>query len=445
MSVLLAILLVVIAPLSYAKIDLVTLPVRDQVQLTIYNAADLTLVREQRTLTLKPGLNRLEFSWAKTLIDPTSVFLEAPNHVGQVNLLEVTYPPEVTGSAIWTIDSKIAGEVPVTITFFTSGMAWRSFYMGTLSTDAKTMKLQNYIRVDNQSGEDYTNAQTRVVVGKVQLLEEIAKLARRSPPYGKPVEIVEPQPAAAEMMREAAGVMETRAELDRFMMAAPKQIIKEGLSEYFLYTIEGTESIPQGWGKRLLSLEIADIPVQTLYRYDEERYGKDIKHLLFFKNDKPHRLGETPLPDGQVTIYHQLAENQHLSYVGSVPIRYIPIGQEVELDLGIARQVKVEPVLMDFKTQNYLFDNKGNISGFERVQQWQLKLANNTDLPAEIEIFRHFEHPYWSIQNPPDLTGSYEQIDVATVKYRLTLPAYTKEKLLTYTLTLFEGERQQQH
>ncbi len=61
-----------------AKIDLVTLPARDKTQLTIYNSADLTLVREQRTLTLKKGLNRLEFGWENTLIDPTSVQLYAP-------------------------------------------------------------------------------------------------------------------------------------------------------------------------------------------------------------------------------------------------------------------------------------------------------------------------------------------------------------------------------
>ncbi|MBM4143261.1 MAG: hypothetical protein FJ225_06680, partial [Lentisphaerae bacterium] len=39
-----------------AKVDLVTLPARDTVQLTIYNSADLTLVRESRALTLKEGL-----------------------------------------------------------------------------------------------------------------------------------------------------------------------------------------------------------------------------------------------------------------------------------------------------------------------------------------------------------------------------------------------------
>lgn len=427
--------------LLYAKIDLVTLPTRDQVQLTIYNAADLTLVREQRTLTLKQGLNRLEFSWAETLIDPTSVYLEAPKHHGQVNLLEVTYPPNVAGSAIWTIDSQVTGEVPVEITFFTSGISWRAFYMGTLSSDMKIMRLQNYVRVDNQSGEDYLNAQTRVIVGKLHLLEDIASLAHRQPPYGKPTADQPPIPEeAGMMMRMDEDISRAKMALP---MAAPKEIIKENLSEYFIYTIEGTESIPNGWGKRLLSLDIKEIPVQILYRYDEKRYEKNIQHLLFFKNDKSYHLGETPLPDGQVMVYRELAENQHLNYLGAMNIQYIPVGQEVELNLGIAQQVKVKPILIDYKTENYLFDNKGNISGYDQVQSWQLKIENNSDLPVEIEIFRHFEHPSWSIQNPVEMKATYEKIDIDTVKYRLTLPAYTKEYLLTYTLTLFEGERQQ--
>ena len=34
----------------------------------------------------------------------------------------------------------------------------------------------------------------------------------------------------------------------------PKEIAKEGLSEYFIYTIEGTETIRNGWSKRMRSL-----------------------------------------------------------------------------------------------------------------------------------------------------------------------------------------------
>ena len=49
------------------NVDLVTLPQRSSVQLTIYNAEDLTLVKETRYITLKKGRNQLQFSWAGTL------------------------------------------------------------------------------------------------------------------------------------------------------------------------------------------------------------------------------------------------------------------------------------------------------------------------------------------------------------------------------------------
>src|SRR3989339_942723 len=64
-----AILIIIsIATFVQAKIDLVTLPTRDTVQITIYNSADMTLVRESRALTLNEGKNSLQFSWANTLI-----------------------------------------------------------------------------------------------------------------------------------------------------------------------------------------------------------------------------------------------------------------------------------------------------------------------------------------------------------------------------------------
>lgn len=429
---------------TYARIDLVTLPVRDQLQLTIYNPADLTLVREHRTLTLKSGINRLEFSWAETLIDPTSVYLEAPQHRGQVKLLAVSYSSSVKDSAILIIESQLTGEVPVEMSFFTAGINWKAFYNITLSTNEQSLRLQTEVRVNNQSGEDYLNAQIRVVVGKVQLLDEIARLAKQSLPYGMPIEPL-PFPDEKETLKGglATGENSARSLFTDSAGMAPKRIIKEGLSEYFLYTIEGTESIPNGWGKQLLVLDKVDIPVHVLYRYDEQRYGTKTQQLLFFKNAPEYHLGETPLPDGQVIVYRQLDESQHLSYVGQLQTPNISVGQEVEFNLGAARQVTVEPILMDYKTENYLFDYQGQVSGFDRIQQWQLKLGNYRDIPVEIEIFRQVDNSYWSVTQAPDLAARYEKVDLNTIKYRLTLPAHTQEYLLPYTLTLFEGERQQ--
>ena len=84
-----------------AKIDLVSLPDRDSVQLTIYNSADLTLVRESRQLTLQKGLNRMQFSWANTLIDPTSLEMLPRAEAGTIDVFDLSYPPRTDNLGVW--------------------------------------------------------------------------------------------------------------------------------------------------------------------------------------------------------------------------------------------------------------------------------------------------------------------------------------------------------
>ena len=51
--------------------------------------------------------------------------------------------------------------------------------------------------------------------------------------------------------------------MDRGRACKPKEIVKEGLSEYFIYTIEGTETIPNGWSKRMRSFEGQTVPSRS--------------------------------------------------------------------------------------------------------------------------------------------------------------------------------------
>ncbi|MHC4638398.1 MAG: hypothetical protein ACYTBV_13010 [Planctomycetota bacterium] len=300
------------APAS--AIELNVLPRRDNVQITIYNSADLTLVRETRKLTLKKGWNWLQFMWANTLIDPTSLALEPKAQADKIDIQQLVFPARLRELGRWLIRSQVEGKIPFEITYFTSGLHWRAFYMGTLDTDERKMKLQGYVRVDNNSGEEYENAQTRLIVGKVHQLDKIAELAKRQYPYGSPI----PFPEAERGLKlhwddkSRLGKDEFFSIGGRFGMAGgveimadfkPKEIIKEGLSEYFLYTIEGTETIPNKWGKRLMSFDISGIDVNSLYKYDEQRWGAQTIRFVSFKNDDKHNLGDTPIPDGSVKIY----------------------------------------------------------------------------------------------------------------------------------------------
>jgi hypothetical protein len=425
-------------------IDLVTLPERSGAQLTIYNSADLTLVRDTRSLTLKKGRNRLSFDWANTLIDPTSLSLRAVKNPEAVLLLDVSYPPHLNTKAIWTVESTIEGEVPVEITYFTSGISWRAFYQGTLSQDEKTMRLDGYVRVDNHSGEEYEDAVTRLIVGKVNLLEEIAALARQEAPYGKPVGAQPPSPVAAlaaptarrEMMQRAANKLGRGAMADE---AKEKQIVKEGLSEYFLYTIEGTETIPDGWGKRLPSFAADGIPVVNLYRYEEERFGKSAVRFLLFANDKEHKLGDTPIPDGAVRVYRTVDASSHLSYEGASATKYIPVGQKAELELGAASDVVVEAQLMGARTENFTFDNDGNVNGFDAVESYEVKVKNRRPVGVRVEVTRNFRHPNHELANEGDF-GDFKKDDIDTAKYTLDVAPRT-EKTFRYTVRYHEGER----
>jgi hypothetical protein len=425
---------------SRAKIDLVTLPSRDTVQLTIYNSADMTLVRESRALTLKNGKNKLQFSWANTLIDPTSLEMLPKANADKIDIADLTYPPRVRNLGLWNIESGVSSKVPVEITYLTSGLSWRAFYMGTLTENEETMRLQGYVRVTNNSGEDYENAQTRLIVGKVHILDEIAELARRQYPYGRPGEGIPMPPRTS--TRRTRGRMEMDKQLSMLQSLAerPKEIKKEGLSEYFLYTIEGKETIPTGWSKRLLSFDVDEVPVVNLYKYEEQRYGTSVVRFLNFKNDKEHELGETPIPGGRLKVYRNVSSEGHLSYTGQSSFKYVPVDEDVELNLGAVANVVVEPKLMDFKTENYRFDRRGNVSGWDEIRTFKIEVKNTRDIDVKVEIKRNFNTTYWKLAESGDL-GEFEPVDKDTVKFTLTLKPRSIRKF-EYVLRTYHGTRE---
>jgi hypothetical protein len=437
----LMLIVVAVSSVTWAKVDLVTLPSRDTVQLTIYNSADMTLVRESRALTLKEGKNKLQFSWANTLIDPTSLEMLAKANADKIDISDLTYPPRVQNLGLWNIESGVSGKVPVEISYLTSGLSWRAFYMGTLVEDEKVMRLQGYVVVTNNSGEDYENAQTRLIVGQVHILDQIAELARRQYPYGRPGEVL----MERELSQQRQG-MEEKAAYGRVISLAmagkPKEIKKEGLSEYFLYTIEGTETIPNGWSKRLQSFDVDQVPVVNLYKYEEERYGPSVVRFISFKNDKEHKLGDTPIPGGTLKVYRTADDKGQLSYVGQSEFKYIPVDEDVELNLGAVGDVVVESKLMDFKTDNYRFDRNRNVSGWDEIRTFKMEVRNTRQIPAKIEIQRNFNTPYWTLEKSGEF-GQFEKVDVDTVKFTLVLqPRSTKN--FEYVLTTYHGERQEE-
>jgi hypothetical protein len=423
--------LVLSAHVAQGRINVVTLPGRDTVQLTIYNSADLTLVKETRVLTFRNGLNRLEFSWANTLIDPTSVEFRALTHADEVDVQDVSFPPRVTNTLEWRIKSEFAGEVQVEIRYFTSGITWSADYVAEAVKDEKLMTLAGNVRVNNASGEDYENAQVRLVVGVIRLVENIAQLAQQGRPGQPPATPTSAPAAPAGRFRTLA--KDALMDADRLAAEKPREIIKEGLSEYFLYTVEGRDTIPTGWARRLPSFKTAGVPVISFYKYERERWGDQVMRYYRFTNSEPSKLGKEPLPDGDVKAFRLVSDDNLYSFVGRTAVKYIPINESVEMELGNDREVLVKPVLMNWVKTDVQFDNNGNVKGWTTKESWEVEVQNSKDIDVVLDIRRNFAGD-WTLVSP----AKYENVDATKVKFVLPLKSREKQTF-SYELTTRHG------
>src|SRR5436190_17354381 len=142
--------LMAIAPIARAgNVDLSTVPRRDAVQLTIYNSEDLTLVRETRAVTFKKGVNPLQFSWANTLIDPSSVQLKFLDSADRLDVLDTTFPHDRPQVLRWNVQSEIDGQATVEITYFTSGISWAADYVCVADQDERQVGIEGFVKVLN--------------------------------------------------------------------------------------------------------------------------------------------------------------------------------------------------------------------------------------------------------------------------------------------------------
>ncbi len=408
---------------AQARINVDTLPGRDTTQLTIYNSVDLTMVRETRSLTLRKGLNRLEFSWANTLIDPTSVEFKALSHAGEVEIMDASFPPRVTNTLEWRVQSDFSGEVQVEIRYFTSGINWAADYVLEADGAEKAADLAGYVRVTNQSGEDYENAQVRLVVGHIRLVEDIARLAGA----GHPTDLT---PRSTTLSRQLLSQAEDLVS-DSFALAEekPKQVIKEGLSEYFLYTVEGRESIPNGWSQRLRSFQAPSVPMSSYYKFEAEQRGQMIERYYRFKNNQESNLGTEPLPNGQVTAFRSASNDGLRSLAGQTSVKYIPVNEDVEMDLGADPEVQAKPMLKDWRKTDLSFDKNGNVAGWTVAESWSIETQNSKKIPVTVDLRRNFSGD-WAVNS-----GSvYEKVDATKIKFILQLQPREK-KNVTYEVT----------
>jgi hypothetical protein len=408
-------------------VDLVTLPPRDGVQLTIYNSEDLTLVRETRAITFKKGSNKIQFSWANTLIDPTSVHFRPVEHDREIEIADTTFPAARPDLLIWNVESRFEGQAMVEVSYFTSGISWNADYVMIADAAEEKASVDGYVTVVNRSGEDYEGAQVRLVVGTINLVEKIAELAQRGhvKKHGERTEAEEVLKLAVDRAEKDVAGKGAAIDLLQDAKEAPA-VVKEGLSEYFIFTVEGKQTVKTGWSQRMVSFRAREVPFEVLYRQREHEYGENPVRFFILANDKDHKMGESPLPDGVIRVFRDNGKGG-LNFFTAEDVKYIPIKEKIELNVGEDDQLVYERVVLDTARSNFLFSAppEPQVEGWDEALTWQEEIRNYRKKPIRLEVRHVLEGDVEFAMEVPGL----KLYDFRTVEYTLEFPAGAMRKI----------------
>jgi hypothetical protein len=435
---LLALLVLVPTSALHAAVGLVTVPERDVVRMTIYNAVDLTLVQESRTLILKKGLNRIQYQWAGTLIDATSLELRCLDQAAKVEVLDLIYPPNAPATLVWQIQSEIDGPAKFEISYFTSGLTWGADYVLRASPDERTAELEGWVAVTNGSGEDYPKVEVRLVVGSINLVEQIRDLATNQVrERTRRVDREELRKAGRAMKNvmaaDAAAPAPAAAAME--MAAGKPEVISARLGDYHIFTVSGVQEVKNGATTRFQAITTKEpMPLEVLYRVGF--LNDQALKLYRFINDKEHQLPDGPLPEGFWHVFRVTdAKTRALSYSGSTGNVYVPPGQKVELNLGVDPAIAVKQVFEWHGETNHHYDNNGRVDAFATHDRYRFRLVNTAKIPVSVEYLVNANGD-WTIDG---LAG--ERRDQSTYRHQAQVAAGAVLELGPFTISTRMGEK----
>jgi hypothetical protein len=325
-------LLVALCDVALARIKLITLPIRERVEIQLDNP-NATLVEEERVVPLVKGVNQIDFSWANTQIDPGTIVIRVIPRVGpaeaakpekeakpvagplDVKVLSVSYPPN-EAALVWQVSASDSGSARVRISYLLGNLNKSFHYRAVASNDEKTLVLSEYIRIQNLANESFGSTGLWAGFG---------------PRFLKPI-----------------GINET---------------------------------------KEMLIEKYAQVPVKKIYTVDPQQFGyldRPQNKLLVpmhyvLKNTKENQLGRAPLQYGKVRIFQEDGRGGS-AFLGEDWGRFTPLDDEMRLYVGTAQDVVVKRTI-DKNEQKRI---AGNLCNRAIVVKYEIE--NFKDKPLTLDI-----------------------------------------------------------
>ncbi|WP_022663822.1 hypothetical protein [Desulfospira joergensenii] len=319
--------LTLLAPDLYARTSLVSLPARTGVSIRL-DGLNPALVQEKRVLSLKKGLNKVDFSWQNVSIDPFSILLDPrveKDGKPACTLMSVSFPPNES-ALVWEIHSKEDRAQPVVISYLLSGIDSLVTYQALADPGEKFLRLQSYLILRNFSGEDF-------------------------------------DPAAVWLNPASSFSVQSRNLETRKILWFDKKKIPVTK----VYTWDSA-IMPHDPEK-----EETAVGIPTGYR---------------IRNTSGKGLGFADLSRGKTRIFTEDRQDTFI-FSGEDRVRFIPRGDEVLVETGKSRDILVTKLRMDTQRTRIRRNKKGKIQIYDEIIKDRYSLENTKDRAVTLTLKEH--------------------------------------------------------
>lgn len=401
---------------------------QQQVAVTIYNN-DLALVKDQRKIKLKPGLNILALRDVSAQIRPETALLRSLTSSGALATLEQNFDFDLL-TPQKLLEKFVGKSVEVIRTNPATGVETREQAQVLSANNGEVLRIGDRIEtgipgriVYNDVPANLRDRPTLVVqLQNKGAAEQNVELSYLTGGLGwKADYVAELNPAEDKIdlsgwvtlnntsgasyqnaklqlvagdvnrVRESRPMMMKTLRMDSAAAEMAPSMAEESLLEYHLYTLDRPTTIAENQTKQVALLSASGIPVRKelvlsgadyYYRSSQGEIGQKLKVGVFveFENKEASKLG-MPLPKGIMRVYKKDSAGNAL-FVGEDSIDHTPKNETVRLKLGEAFDVTADKKQTDFK----VLPNpaKGN-SAFESAYEIVIKNAKKEKVSVTVQ------------------------------------------------------------
>lgn len=335
------------------------------------------------------------------------------------------------------VDAPKAGRVKVRLSYLATGVSWASDYVARVRPDGRTLDLEGWITLANDSAASFRDAPTQVVAGRLALTGddravEIAPIVRREQCWNRkpawsrpppPLVVHEPPPPPVDVPAPPPAPMSVREVVvtgSRVPIAR-----QQDLGDYKLYTLPFPTTVAARQTKQVLFLSKTAVPFERVYRYAVAPLDQDLgPHktavVLKLKNTKAGGLG-LPLPQGTVSIREPDAAGE-LLFTGEAKLDDTPKGLPVKLETGHASAVLATQRVVSREDLG-----RGPAGGRQRRVRvrYEISVVNGGPKPAAVEVVHPWEGQGFAVTADSPSHGT----DGGSPVWTLTVPAGGREVL----------------